>query len=153
MIDVSVTTMLWIKKDGRDWNIIIIQWMRWKTWMDEMFHVFSPSHMFSHINHNHISYLSQIYSLGFTIRVWGFLPPSTIPYGIVDGADTIHPAFIHGSTCLRNSNWQSCWCFCNTIYDWLCTTFQTLCGHIIGYQIDNWWELLLENKISFTLEV
>jgi hypothetical protein len=63
--------------------------------MDEMFHVFSPSHMFSHINHNHISYLSQIYSLGFTIRVWGFLPPSTIPYGIVDGADTIHPAFIH----------------------------------------------------------
>jgi hypothetical protein len=77
--------------------------------MDEMLHGFSPSHMFSHINHNHISYLNQINSLGFSIRVWGFLPPSTIPYGTVDGADTIHPAFYHGSTCLRNSNRQLSW--------------------------------------------
>jgi hypothetical protein len=84
-----------MKKDGRDWNISIIQWMWWMTWMDEMLHGFSPSHMFSHINHNHISYLNQINSLGFSIRVWGFLPPSAIPYGTVDGADAIHPAFYH----------------------------------------------------------
>jgi hypothetical protein len=71
--------------------------------MDEMLRGISPSHMFSHINHNHISYLNQIYSLGFSIRVWSFLPPSTILYGIVDGADTIHPALIHKPALFENN--------------------------------------------------
>ena len=30
-----------MKKDGRDWNIFIIQWMGWMAWMDEILHGFS----------------------------------------------------------------------------------------------------------------
>jgi hypothetical protein len=34
----------------------------------------SPLHMFTNINHNYISYLSQIYCIVTWTRVWGFSP-------------------------------------------------------------------------------
>ena len=69
--------------------------------MDEMLHGISPPppHIFDQINHNLISYSNQIYLIDFLHPGVGLRPPSTIPYGIDDGADTTHSELFHGSTC------------------------------------------------------
>ncbi len=68
--------------------------------MDEMLHVISPPHIFGQINHNLIFYSNYIYWIGFLHPGVGLRPPMVIPYGTIVGADTIHPGFYHGSTCL-----------------------------------------------------
>ena len=43
-------------------------------------------------NYNCISYLTEIYWIGNQPPGVGLRPPMVVPYGIPNGADTIHPA-------------------------------------------------------------
>ena len=80
-------------------------WMNgWKSW-----HVFPPSLELSNIIHNLIFYSNQIYWIEFLHPGVGLRPSMMIPYGTIVGADTMHPEFYHGSTCLIKSNRQSRW--------------------------------------------
>ena len=60
---------------------------------------FPPPHMCLHIIHNHISYLTQICWIENRTPGVGLMPSLVVSYGIPSGADTIHPALFHGSTC------------------------------------------------------
>ena len=68
--------------------------------MDESHDKFPPSLVLSNVIHNLIFYSNQIHWIEFLHPGVGPRPPMVIPYGTTVGADTIHPAFIHGSTCL-----------------------------------------------------
>ena len=70
---------------------------------------FPPSLELSNIIHNLIFYSNQIYWIEFLHPGVGLRPSMMIPYGITVGADTMHPEFYHGSTCLIKSNRQSRW--------------------------------------------
>ena len=63
-----------------------------EDWMDDMSQTsFPPSHNWIRINHNHFFYLISTYCIYPGVGLW---PQSTIPYGTVDGADTIHLGII-----------------------------------------------------------
>ena len=69
--------------------------------MDERHECFlPPSLVSSNIIHNLIFYSNQIYWIGFPHPGVGLRPSMAIPYGTTVGADTMHPEFYHGSTCL-----------------------------------------------------
>jgi hypothetical protein len=77
-------------------------------WMKVMMG-FPPSLVLSNIIHNLIFYSNQIYWIEFLHPGVGLRPSMMIPYGTIVGADTIHPEFYHGSTCLILSNRQTRW--------------------------------------------
>ena len=81
---------------------IIDQWIRTNEWMDDAWQTFSPllTYVYKY-NYNHISYLTQICWIENRTPGVGPRPPLVIPYGIPSGADTIHPALFHGSTCFK----------------------------------------------------
>ena len=62
---------------------------------------FPPPHICLHIIHNCIFYSTEIYRIGNQPPGVGPRPSMVVPYGIAFGADTIHPALFHGSTCLK----------------------------------------------------
>ena len=45
--------------------------------------------------------MTKIYWIGSQPPGVGLRPPMVVPYGIPNGADTIHPALFHGSTCFK----------------------------------------------------
>ena len=57
--------------------------------------------MFTNIIYNCVFYLIEIYRIGNQPPGVGPRPPMVIPYGISNGADTIHPVDFHGSTCFK----------------------------------------------------
>ena len=60
--------------------------------MDDMVQIsFPPCLDWDRINHNHFFYLISAYCIHPGV---GLRPQSTIPYGTVDGADTIHLGII-----------------------------------------------------------
>ena len=63
---------------------------------------FPPStYLCTYINYNCIFYLTEIYWIENQPPGVGPRPSMVVPYGIAFGADTIHPALFHGSTCFK----------------------------------------------------